>query len=136
MPYCPTCNQQFTDVSECPNCKTKLVDELPFQTRRSDDGTTWVEIASTANSDEAQLIQGFLEAEDIDAQIEHAETSMFPTTFGKLGDVRVFVPVEDEKRALELMKQREREWENLKDDDDTLVTDEGVAEVDENAEPE
>ncbi|PYQ60283.1 MAG: hypothetical protein DMF58_08705 [Acidobacteria bacterium] len=136
MPYCPTCNQQFTDVSECPNCKTKLVDELPFQTRRSDDGTTWVEIASTANSDEAQLIQGFLEAEDIDAQIEHAETSMFPTTFGKLGDVRVFVPVEDEKRALELMKQREREWENLEDDDDTLVTDEGVAEVDENAEPE
>src|SRR2546428_11604414 len=136
MPYCPTCNQQFTDVSECPNCKTKLVDELPFQTRRSDDGTTWVEIASTANSDEAQLIQGFLEAEDIDAQIEHAETSMVPTTFGKLGDVRVFVPVEDEKRALELMKQREREWENLEDDDDTLVTDEGVAEVDENAEPE
>jgi len=136
MPYCPTCNQQFTDVSECPNCKTKLVDELPFQTRRSDDGTTWVEIASTANSDEAQLIQGFLEAEDIDAQIEHAETSMFPTTFGKLGDVRVFVPVEDEKRALELMKQREREWENLEDDDDTPVTDEGVAEVDENAEPE
>jgi len=136
MAYCPTCNQQFTDVSECPNCKTKLVDELPFQTRRSDDGTTWVEIASTANSDEAQLIQGFLEAEDIDAQIEHAETSMFPTTFGKLGDVRVFVPVEDEKRALELMKQREREWENLEDDDDTLITDEGVAEVDENAEPE
>ena len=61
---------------------------------------------------------------------------MFPTTFGKLGDVRVFVPVEDEKRALELMKQREREWENLEDDDDTPVTDEGVAEVDENAEPE
>ncbi len=136
MVYCPTGNEQFTDVSECPNCKTKLVDELPFQTRRSDDGTTWVEIASTANSDEAQLIQGFLEAEDIDAQIEHAETSMFPTTFGKLGDVRVFVPVEDEKRALELMKQREREWENLEDDDDTLITDEGVAEVDENAEPE
>jgi hypothetical protein len=133
MAYCPECKQQFDDATECPNCKTKLLKELPFQTRQSDDGTTWVEIASTANSDEAQLIQGFLEAEGIDAQIEHAEAHILPTTFGMLGDIRVYVPVGDEARALELMRQRDREWEKLEDDDDTLVTDEGVAEVDENA---
>src|SRR2546428_8015854 len=133
MPYCPTCKKRFDNATECPDCKTKLHEELPFQTRQSDDGTTWVEIASTANSDEAQLIQGFLEAEDIDTQIEHAEASMMPTTFGTLGDVRVYVPAEDEQRALELLRQREGEWNKLEDDDDTLVTDEGVAEVDENA---
>ncbi len=133
MAYCPTCKQEFENATECPNCGTKLVEELPFQTMQSDDGTTWVEIASTANSDEAQLIQGFLEAEEIDAQLEHAEAHPFPTTFGKLGDVRVYVPAEDEQRALELLRQREREWEKLEDDDDTLVTDEGIAEVDENA---
>ncbi|HEX9406578.1 MAG TPA: DUF2007 domain-containing protein [Thermoanaerobaculia bacterium] len=133
MPYCPTCRQQFDDATECPNCKTKLVEELPYQTRQSDDGTTWIEIASTANSDEAQLIQGFLEAEGIDTQIEHAEANILPTTFGKLGDLRVFVTAEDEKRALELLREREREWEDLDDDEDTLVTDEGVAEVDEDA---
>jgi hypothetical protein len=133
MPFCPTCRQKFDNAKECPNCKTKLVKELPYQTRKSDDGTVWVEIASTANSDEAELIQGFLDAEGIDAEIEHAEARPFPTTFGSLGDARVFVPGQDEKRALELMRKRDREWENLKDDDDTVVTDEGVAELDEDA---
>ena len=104
-----------------------------MQTLQSDDGTTWVEIASTANSDEAELIQGFLKAEGIDAQIEHADAHVLPTTIGQLGDVRIYVPASDEERALLLMRQREQEFEKLADDDDTLVTDEGVAEVDENA---
>lgn len=104
-----------------------------MQTRKSDDGTIWIEIANTANSDEAELIQGFLEAEGIGTQIEHADSRPFPTSFGELGDVRVFVPKADEERALELLRQREKEWENLDDDDDTVVTDDGVAEVDEDS---
>ncbi len=131
--FCPTCRQQFDNAKECPDDKTKLVKELPYQTRTSDDGTVWIEIASTANSDEAELIQGFLEAEGIGAELEHANSRPFPTTFGNLGDARVFVPANDEKRALELLRQRDREWENLDDDDDTVVTDEGVAEIDDNA---
>lgn len=133
MAYCPKCKKQFDDATECPDCKTALVKELPFQTLRSDDGTTWVEIASTSNSDEAQLIAGFLKAEDIDAQLEHAEANILPTNIGQLGDVRVYVPADDEQRALELLREREREWEKLEDDEDTLVTDEGIAEVDEDA---
>jgi hypothetical protein len=131
MPFCPTCRKKIDNAKTCPDCKTDLVKELPYQTRRSDDGTTWVEISSAANSDEAELIQGFLEAEGIDTEIEHAEAHPFPTTFGSLGDARVFVKAEDEKRALELLRQREEEFEKLKDDDDTVVTDEGVAELDE-----
>jgi hypothetical protein len=113
-----------------------MAEDSPYQTIQSEDGTTWVEITTAPNSDEAQLIQGFLEAEGIDAHIEHAEANILPTTFGKLGDVRVYVPVDDEKRALELIRDRQREWEKLGDDDETLVTDDGVADVDENAEPE
>ena len=105
-----------------------------MQTRKSDDGTTWIEIANTANSDEAELIQGFLEAEGIESEIEHADSKPFPTTFGDLGDVRVFVPQADEQRARDLLRERDKEWENLDDDDDTVVTDEGVAEVDEDSE--
>jgi putative signal transducing protein len=104
-----------------------------MQTLQSDDGTTWVEIVSTANSDEAELIQGFLKAEGIDAQIEHAEAHILPSTIGKLADVRIYVPASDEERALLLLRQRQQEWEKLADDDDTLVTDDGVAEVDEDA---
>jgi len=132
MAYCPNCKQRFDDAKECPNCKTKLVKELPFQTRQSDDGTTWVEIASTANSDEAELIQGFLIAEGIDTQIEHAQANILPTTIGTLGDGRSFVPADREAEGMQLLKSREEEWEKLAGDDDTLVTDEGVAEVDEN----
>lgn len=132
MAYCPNCKQRFDQATECPDCKTKLVKELPFQTRQSDDGTTWVEIASTANSDEAELIQGFLNAEGIDAQLEHAQANILPTNIGTLGDVRLFVPADQEAAAMELLRDREKEWEKLADDEDTLVTDEGVAEVDEN----
>ena len=113
-----------------------MAEDTPYQTIQSEDGTTWVEIATAPNSDEAQLIQGFLEAEGIDAQIEHAEARILPTTFGQLGDVRIYVPAEDEKRANDLLRQREREFEKLRDDDETLVTDDGVADVDENAIPE
>lgn len=104
-----------------------------MQTRQSDDGTTWIEIANTANSDEAELIQGFLEAEGIESEVEHAESHPFPTTFGDLGDVRIYVPTSDEQRARDLLRQRDREWENLDDDSDTVVTDDGVAELDEDA---
>ena len=102
-----------------------------MQTRQSDDGTTWVEIANSANSDEAELMQGFLEAEGIDSQVEHAEAHSFPTSVGTLGDVRIYVPAADQQRARELLQQREQEFENLGDDEDTVVTDDGVAELDE-----
>jgi hypothetical protein len=131
MPFCPTCRKKIDNAKNCPDCKTDLVKELPYQTRRSDDGTLWIEIASTANSDEAELIQGFLDAEGIEAELEHAEARPFPTTFGSLGDARVFVKADDEKRALELLRQRDEEFEKLEDDDDTVVTDDGVAELDE-----
>jgi hypothetical protein len=113
-----------------------MAEDTPYQTIQSDDGTTWVEITTAPNSEAAQLIQGFLEAEGIDAQIEHAEANILPTTIGKLADIRIYVPAEDEKRAIELLRQREVEFEKLRDDDATLVTDDGVAEVDEDAVPE
>jgi hypothetical protein len=99
----------------------------------ADDGTTWVEIASTGTEDEANLIQGFLQAEGIPAQVENVKFGMEPVNFGTMGDIRVYVGSEDEARAQELLKEREREYQKLDDDDDTLVTDEGPAEIDENA---
>jgi putative signal transducing protein len=110
-------------------------DELPFQTVKGDN-VTWVEITSSGTEDEARLLAGFLEAEGIPAQIENVRFSMEPINFGKMGEIRVYVPAEDEKRALELLGQREAEYESLDDDDETLVTDEGVASIDDDAEAE
>jgi hypothetical protein len=105
-------------------------------TIQAEDGTTWVEIASTGTEDEARLLQGFLEAEGIPAQIENVKFNMEPINFGKMGEIRIYVDAVDEQRALELLRRREAEYERLDDDDDTLVTDEGVASIDENAQAE
>ena len=135
MPYCPRCKESVDEGTECPECGSKLVAELPFQAV-SAPNATWVEITSTGTEDEAKLIQGFLEAEEIPAQIENVKFSMEPINFGKMGDIRVYVEAADEKRAMDLLRQREKEWDRLGDDEDTVVTDDGVAEIDENTEPE
>jgi arsenate reductase-like glutaredoxin family protein len=99
----------------------------------AEDGTTWVEIASSGTDDEARLLKGFLEAEGITAQVENLKFEQAPINFGTLGEIRVYVASEDEARAQELLRQRNREYERLDDDDETLVTDEGPAVIDENA---
>jgi hypothetical protein len=110
--------------------------ELPYQTVKSDDGTTWVEITSVGTDDEARLLKGFLDAEGVPAQIENVKFSMEPINFGAMGDIRIYVPSQDEQHAVELLRQRNAEYDRLDDDDETLVTDEGVAEVDEDSQTE
>ncbi|HUP47427.1 MAG TPA: DUF2007 domain-containing protein [Thermoanaerobaculia bacterium] len=94
------------------------------------ENVTWVEIASTGTEDEASLIKGFLDAEGFPAQIENVKFSMEPINFGVMGDIRIYVREEDEQRAMELMRQREREYERLDDEEETVVTDEGEAAID------
>jgi hypothetical protein len=109
------------------------LDRDDVNTITAEDGTTWVEIASCGTEDEAQLLEGFLEAEGIDAQIENVKFNMEPINFGAMGDIRVYVGSDDEAKALDLLRQRNLEYERLDDDEETLVTDEGPAIVDENA---
>ena len=110
-----------------------MADDSPVRTKQAEDGTTLIEIAAAPNSDEAELICGFLESEGVPARIEHADARILPSNMGTLlGDVRVYVAQEDEERALALLKQREEEFEQLDDDTETVVTDEGAADIDEN----
>jgi Putative prokaryotic signal transducing protein len=136
MSYCPTCKQEFpSDVRECPDDKAALVGELPFQTV-SGDNATWVEIASTGSEDEAKLLAGFLENEGIPAQIENVKFSMEPINFGTMGDIRIYVGAQDEERAVALLHKREAAYEQLDDDGENVVTDEGTADIADDAETE
>ena len=99
----------------------------------ADDGTTWVEIASTGTEDEAMLLKGFLENEGMPAQVEDVKFNMEPINFGAMGEIRVYVPAEHEQRAHELLRVREQEYQQLDDDEETLITDDGPAVVDEAA---
>ena len=102
----------------------------------AEDGSTWVEIASCGTDDEARLIQGFLDAEGIAAQIENVKFQMEPINFGTMGDIRVYVGSQDEQRAQQLLRERNQAYDRLDDDDETLVTDDGVATIEEGAETE
>lgn len=108
------------------------VDQENVQTIEGEN-VTWIEIASTGTEDEATLLRGFLEAEGIPAQIENVKFSMEPINFGTMGDIRIYVGEQDEQRAQELLRQRERVYERLDDDTETVVTDEGPADIDDSA---
>jgi len=60
--------------------------------------------------------------------------SMEPINFGTMGDIRVYVGAEDQARAQQLMRQRNADFDRLEDDADTVVTDEGTAEITEDEE--
>lgn len=108
------------------------VDQENVQTVEGEN-VTWIEIASTGTEDEATLLRGFLEAEGIPAQIENVKFSMEPINFGTMGDIRIYVGQQDEQRAQALLRQREHAYERLDDDTETVVTDEGPADIDDSA---
>lgn len=133
MSYCPVCKHQFEDdVKECPRDEVPLVEELPYQTVEGQ-GTAWVEIATVVNQSEARLIQGFLEAEGIPVQIESLKFTVEPVNLGAMAEIRVFVDAAHEADALRLLDERSDEFEALTSDD-SVVTDEGPATIDEEAE--
>jgi hypothetical protein len=113
-----------------------MADDETVNTIQADDGTTWVEITSVGNEDEANLLRGFLEGAGIPSQIENVKFTEAPTTFGAMGDIRIYVGEDDEARAIELLKKREEEWDRLDDDTETLVTDEGESAIEDDSETE
>ena len=133
MPYCPVCKHKFEDdVKECPNDKTELVDELPYQTVEGDD-RAWVELVSVSTQGEARLLQGFLEAEGIPTQIESLKFTMEPVNFGAMAEIRIFVDAEKEVAAAELLENRREEFAALISDE-SVVTDEGPATIEDDSE--
>ncbi len=135
MPYCPVCKHQFDDpATECPTDKVPLVGELPFQTVESP-GTTWVEIASVGSDDEARLLAGFLEAEGIPSEVESLRFNMEPVNVGTMSEIRIYVGAEDEQRALALLESRADSFPG-DPTGESVMTDEGPAEIDDAAETE
>lgn len=88
--------------------------------------STWVEIATTPTEEEAKLLQGFLIAEGIPCQLESLRFDMAPVNFGKLGEIRVYVPAENETAAQSLLAERETEYLNHKTDE-VVLTEDGPA---------
>jgi hypothetical protein len=80
------------------------------------DSEDWVEVAAVGEDDEAEIIAGLLESEDIPCEIEGPSASPWPENLGALGLSRVMVPPDRAAEARALIAEREKDAErNLSD---------------------
>ena len=83
------------------------------------DSQDWVEIASVGNDEEAEIIAGLLESENIPCEVEGSPASPLPENLGAFGTSRVMVPPDRLKEARALIAEREKDAErNLADNDE------------------
>lgn len=74
------------------------------------DGPEWVEVASVGNDEEALLIAGFLESQDIPCEVEGPSSSTpLPENLGAFGMSRLMVPPDRAAEARQLLASRESE---------------------------
>lgn len=75
-----------------------------------EDEPEWVEVASVGNDEEATLIAGFIESQDIPVEVEGPSGgSPWPENLGAFGMSRVMVPPDRAEEARRLLAERERE---------------------------
>lgn len=71
------------------------------------DSGKWVIVRTVGTDEEAAVIEGFLRAQDVPAQVESLLFHQEPVTFGRLGEVRVRVPAELAGEAERLLAELE-----------------------------
>jgi hypothetical protein len=75
------------------------------------DAEDWVEIAAVPEDEEAEIIAGLLESEDIPCEIEGPAASPWPEDLGALGLSRVMVPPDRAEEARALIAERKKDAE-------------------------
>jgi hypothetical protein len=84
-----------------------------------DNAEDWVEVASVGDDEEAEILAGLLESEEIPCEIEGTPASPWPETLGALGHSRVMVPPDRAAEARALIAEREKDAErNLSENTD------------------
>lgn len=68
---------------------------------------SWEVVATLGTDEEANIVAGYLQANEVSAQIESLRFHQEPVNFGRLGEVRVRVPMEQRQEALRLLADRE-----------------------------
>jgi hypothetical protein len=76
---------------------------------KTENGEEWVEVAAAGDDEEAEIIAGLLESEDIPCEIEGPSASPWPENLGALGVSRVVVPADRAAEARALIAEREKD---------------------------
>ena len=84
-----------------------------------DNADDWVEVAAAGDDEEAEIIAGLLESEEIPCEIEGPSATPWPENLGALGLSRVMVPADRAAEAKALIAEREKDAErNLSENTD------------------
>lgn len=79
---------------------------------KKNDEPEWVEVAATGQDEEAALIAGLLESEEIPCEVEGPSGgSPWPENIGAFGVSRIMVPPERAADARALLERRAREFQ-------------------------
>lgn len=68
---------------------------------------SWEVVSTVGTDEEANILAGYLRANEVSAHVESLRFHQEPVNFGGLGEVRVRVPMEQREEALRLLSARE-----------------------------
>ncbi len=121
MPWCPDCGAEYREgFRQCSECGVPLVDAPPAaQQPPAEPGPAWVDIASYATAEEAQLARGLLEEQGIAAEVVDRHVVMNPFPQVDEAEVLLLVAPEDAERADVVLAQAEAGEDALPDDSET-----------------
>jgi len=71
----------------------------------------WKDIYTTFDESEAIILKGLFEGEGIPCRIESSRVSQLPVAIGDMGELRIFVRIEDVDRAARVLEATRSEPE-------------------------
>jgi hypothetical protein len=106
MPFCPNCRCEYKEgVKECPDCGTRLVDQLPEE--KLPESPNFVPLRNLPSRMYAQMLKEALENEGIASMIKGDEGIPLRTTTIHIpvSKITIWVPEKDLERAEEIADQ-------------------------------
>src|SRR5260221_609250 len=91
---------------------------------------SWSAVEGVANESEATLIVGFLKGHDIPARVVDRSFHQTPTGDDELSSIAVAVPTDRLEEARAALERRDLEFESSPEGSETVLTDEGPADID------
>ncbi len=97
---------------------------------------SWTAVELVASEAEAAIVVGFLESEGIPARVVDRSFTEVPVSSEDVTEIAVAVPTARLSDAVAALERREEAFASQKEGEETILTDEGHAEIDPRPEPE